>query len=50
MKLGVSYIMDEIKLSPKKIVDKRFKVSMQGYNRKEVDAFLDQVIQDYENY
>lgn len=42
--------MDEIKLSPKKIVDKRFKVSMQGYNRKEVDAFLDQVIQDYENY
>ncbi|WP_228765675.1 cell division regulator GpsB [Bombilactobacillus apium] len=42
--------MEEIKLDPKQIVEKNFKVSTRGYNRKEVDAFLDQIIQDYEAY
>ncbi|GAK06805.1 cell division regulator GpsB [Geomicrobium sp. JCM 19038] len=35
-------------LNAKKILDKEFKTSMKGYNKEEVDQFLDFVIQDYE--
>lgn len=42
--------MTEVKLSPKQIVEKRFKTAIKGYNAKEVDAFLDEIIQDYEAY
>lgn len=42
--------MKEIKLDPKQIVEKRFKNAVHGYNGKDVDAFLDEVIQDYEAF
>lgn len=42
--------MEKIKLQPKEIVDKRFKTAWRGYNPKEVDTFLDEIIQDYESY
>ncbi|MBA1435178.1 cell division regulator GpsB [Bombilactobacillus bombi] len=42
--------MKEIKLDPKQIVEKRFKTALKGYNGQEVDAFLDEIIQDYETY
>ncbi|WP_042423896.1 cell division regulator GpsB [Geomicrobium sp. JCM 19039] len=35
-------------LDAKKILDKDFKTSMKGYNKEEVDQFLDHIIQDYE--
>lgn len=34
-------------LTGKEILEKDFKTTMRGYNQEEVDAFLDQVIQDY---
>lgn len=34
--------------SPKDIYDQEFKVSMRGFDRAEVDEFLDNVIGDYE--
>ena len=39
-----------IKLSPKKILNKQFQVDFKGYNPTEVDAFLDQVKADYEEF
>lgn len=42
--------MAEIKLDPKQIVEKRFRTAIKGYNAKEVDSFLDEIIQDYEAY
>ncbi|MGY4689948.1 cell division regulator GpsB [Salibacterium sp. K-3] len=42
--------MDNIQLTGKDILDKDFKSSMKGYNKDEVDQFLDTVIQDYEAY
>ena len=38
--------MNDIKLTPKEIVDKHFKPKMRGYDPEDVDEFLDQVIQD----
>ncbi|SFP98016.1 cell division regulator GpsB [Salibacterium halotolerans] len=42
--------MNNIQLTGKDILDKDFKSSMKGYNKDEVDQFLDTVIQDYEAY
>lgn len=42
--------MASIIFSPKDIFEQEFKTSMRGYDRKEVDEFLDDVIKDYENY
>ena len=42
--------MNDIKLTPKEIVDKHFKPKMRGYDPEDVDEFLDQVIQDYEKF
>lgn len=42
--------MASIIYSPKDIFEQDFKVSMRGYDKKEVDVFLNDVIKDYENY
>ncbi|MDQ0299265.1 DivIVA domain-containing protein [Salibacterium salarium] len=42
--------MQNIQLTGKEILDKDFKSSMKGYNKDEVDQFLDMIIQDYEAY
>ncbi|RSL33293.1 cell division regulator GpsB [Salibacterium salarium] len=42
--------MQQIQLTGKEILDKDFKSSMKGYNKDEVDQFLDMIIQDYEAY
>jgi DivIVA domain-containing protein len=39
-----------IKLTPKDILEKEFKVSIRGYNQDEVDQFLDIIIKDYETF
>ncbi|WP_018922384.1 cell division regulator GpsB [Salsuginibacillus kocurii] len=39
-----------IQLTAKDILDKEFKSSMKGYNKDDVDQFLDIVIQDYETF
>lgn len=41
---------NKIQLTPKKILDKEFKVDFKGYNSTEVDYFLDTVLEDYENF
>lgn len=47
---GLENRMASIIYSPKDIFEQDFKVSMRGYDKKEVDVFLDDVIKDYENY
>ena len=42
--------MASIIYSPKDIFEQEFKTSMRGYDKKEVDEFLDDVIKDYESY
>ena len=42
--------MASIIFSPKEIFEQEFKISMRGYDKKEVDEFLDDVIKDYENF
>ncbi|EHJ51894.1 cell division regulator GpsB [Streptococcus macacae] len=42
--------MANIIYTPKEIFEQDFKVSVRGFNRKEVDEFLDDVIKDYETY
>lgn len=42
--------MTSIMLSPKEIFEQEFKTGMHGYNKKEVDNFLDDIIRDYETY
>ncbi|WP_240375462.1 cell division regulator GpsB [Bacillus piscicola] len=42
--------MQNYRLTAKEILDKDFKTSMKGYNKDEVDQFLDQIIQDYEAF
>ncbi|SFE36734.1 cell division regulator GpsB [Alteribacillus iranensis] len=42
--------MENIRLTAKEILDKDFKTSMKGYNKDEVDQFLDLIIQDYEAF
>ncbi|WP_062198022.1 cell division regulator GpsB [Massilibacterium senegalense] len=43
-------IMDNVKLTVKDILEQDFKTSLRGYNPEEVDAFLDIVIKDYEEF
>lgn len=40
----------KVQLTPKKILDKEFKIDFKGYNATEVDYFLDTVLEDYENF
>lgn len=42
--------MDNINFTPKDILQKEFKPKMRGYDPADVDAFLDSVIKDYENF
>ncbi|MBM7636796.1 cell division regulator GpsB [Streptococcus saliviloxodontae] len=42
--------MADILFSPKDIFEQEFKTSMRGYDKKEVDEFLDDIIKDYESY
>ena len=41
---------ENFNLSPKEILDKEFKIDTRGFRIKEVDAFLDEIIEDYEHY
>ena len=41
---------DNFNLTPKDILDKEFKIDTRGFRIKEVDAFLDEIIEDYEHY
>ena len=40
----------DISLSPKEILNKEFKFDAKGYRPKEVDEFLDTVIEDYDEF
>jgi len=40
----------EIKLSPKEILNKEFKFDAKGYRPKEVDEYLDLIIEDYNEF
>lgn len=42
--------MASIIYSPKDIFEQEFKVTMRGFDKAEVDEFLDNVIQDYESF
>lgn len=42
--------MASIIYSPRDIFEQEFKHSMRGYDKKEVDEFLDNIIKDYETY
>ena len=42
--------MASIMYTPKDIFEQEFKSSMRGYDKKEVDEFLDDIIKDYETY
>lgn len=42
--------MTSIIYTPKDIYEQDFKTSMRGYDKREVDEFLDDVIKDYETY
>ena len=42
--------MNEIKLTAQEILDKEFPIDFKGYCAKEVDAFLDAVLDDYQSY
>ncbi|WP_017755456.1 cell division regulator GpsB [Calidifontibacillus oryziterrae] len=41
---------DKVKLTAKQILEQDFKTSIKGYNKDEVDQFLDFVIKDYETF
>lgn len=43
-------LQDRIKLTPKEILDKDFKIDTHGYRLKEVDEFLDIVMVDYDEF
>lgn len=40
--------MESIRLNAKEILDKEFRTSIKGYNKDDVDQFLDIIIRDYE--
>lgn len=40
----------DIKLNSKIILEKEFKKSMKGYSVDQVDQFLDQIMEDYDNF
>ncbi|WP_317698521.1 cell division regulator GpsB [Xylocopilactobacillus apis] len=39
-----------IKLNPREIADKNFDTRLRGFDKDQVNEFLDDVIKDYENY
>ena len=41
---------NKIELSPQDILEKDFKIDTRGYRLKEVDQFLDVIINDYEGF
>ena len=41
---------NKVELSPQDILEKEFKIDTRGYRLKEVDQFLDIVINDYEQF
>ena len=41
---------NRIKLMPQDILEKSFKIDTRGYRLKEVDQFLDDIINDYEQF
>ena len=41
--------MNEIKHNPDELLEKQFEIVNKGYSPKEVDAFLDEIIADYES-
>ena len=43
-------MQDKIVLTPQDILNKEFKIDIKGYSPKEVDAFLDEIIGDYETF
>lgn len=43
-------LSDKVKLTAKEILEKDFKTALKGYNKDEVDQFLDLVIKDYETF
>lgn len=43
-------LSDKIKLTAKEILEKDFKSGIKGYNKDEVDQFLDLIIKDYETF
>ncbi|MGT2682374.1 cell division regulator GpsB [Streptococcus porci] len=42
--------MAKIILSPKEIFEREFKIVLRGYDKDEIDEFLDDIIKDYETY
>lgn len=42
--------MAKITLSPKDIFEREFKIVLRGYDKDEIDEFLDEIIKDYETY
>lgn len=42
--------MAGIKYTTKDIFEQEFKISMRGYNKEEVDEFLDDIMKDYDVY
>ena len=40
--------MEKLNLNPEEILNKEFKVDFKGYTPSDVDAFLDQVLEDYQ--
>lgn len=40
----------KISLTPQDILEKEFKIDTRGYRLKEVDQFLDEIIEDYEQF
>lgn len=40
--------INRVQLTSKEILEKDFKTSLRGYNQKDVDEFLDVIMQDYE--
>lgn len=43
-------LSDKVKLTAKEILEKDFKSGLKGYNKDEVDQFLDLIIKDYETF
>ncbi|WP_458412871.1 cell division regulator GpsB [Schinkia sp. CFF1] len=43
-------LADKVKLTAKEILEKDFKSGIKGYNKDEVDQYLDLIIKDYETF
>ena len=41
---------NKVTLTPQEILEKEFKIDTRGYRLKEVDQFLDEIIEDYEQF